>query len=328
MSVAALGVVSALALSGCSSDNSDDKSSDSSAKDSITIGISQYVTHPSLDATAVGFKKALEDAGYVEGETVTYDEQNAQADQATVTTISGNMADSDLDLVLAIATPSAQAAAQSITNIPVLFTAVTDAVEAGLVESNDKPGSNVTGTSDLTPVAEQFDLIREILPDAKKVGIIYSSGEVNSEIQVDLAKEAAKDLGITISEAVISDASEITNAVDGLKDVDAIYVPTDNKVVAGIEAVVKFSEDNKIPLFAGDAATVERGAAATTGINYEDLGYQTGEMAVRILKDGADPATMPVEVLSKTTLSINPEAAERMGFTIPEAVVSRADETY
>jgi putative ABC transport system substrate-binding protein len=320
--------VSALTLAGCASNSETGSESggDAGSQKMITIGVTQIVQHPALDATLVGFKKALTEAGYVEGTDVKYDEQNAQGDQATASTIAGKFKDDNVDLVLAIATPTAQAAAQTITNIPILFTAVTEPQEAGLVAEWEAPGANVTGTSDLNPVKEQLQLIKDVLPDAKSVGIIYSSGEVNSDVQVKLAKDAAKELGLTIKEATVTVASEVSQAAESLGDVDAIYIPTDNKVTEGIGSVIQFAEAKKIPLFGAEGGQVEAGAIATYGIDYTDLGYQTGKMAVRILKDGADPATMPVETLDKISLIINTGAAERMGVTIPAAVLDKADQ--
>ncbi|GAA3593168.1 ABC transporter substrate-binding protein [Klugiella xanthotipulae] len=320
LSLTALGVVSVLALSGCSD------SGDTTDDGMLKIGITQLATHPSLDAVREGFKAALSDNGYVEGEQVSYDEKNAQGEQANAVTIAGKFATDDLDLVLAIATQTAQTAAQKITKTPVLFSAVTDPVVAGLVTSLDKPGGNVTGTSDLNPVADQIQLIADTMPEAEKVGVIYSSGEVNSQIQVDLAKKAADKLGLTIVEKTITNSSEVGTAASTLKDVDALYIPTDNRVVEGFEAVIKFAETNSIPVFAGDVASVERGAVATYGIDYEKLGYQTGEMAVKILKDGAKPADLPVETMNEVQLVVNPKAAARQGLDLSETFVDGADE--
>ncbi len=317
--------VSALTLAGCASTVETGTGDAAGSKKMITIGVTQIVQHPALDATLVGFKKALAEAGYVEGTDVTYDEQNAQGDQATASTIAGKFKADNVDLVLAIATPTAQAAAQTITDIPILFTAVTEPKEAGLVTEWEAPGANVTGTSDLNPVKEQLQLIKDVLPDAKTVGVIYSSGEVNSDVQVKLAKDAAKGMGLTIKEATVTVASEVSQAAESLGAVDAIYIPTDNKVTEGIESVIQFAEAKKIPLFGAEGGQVESGAIATYGIDYTDLGYQTGKMAVRILKEGADPATMPVETLDKISLIINTAAAKRMGVTIPAAVLDKAD---
>jgi putative ABC transport system substrate-binding protein len=321
LSALALVAASAFALSGCAAGEPSASGSD----DMITIGISQIVQHQALDDAREGFKQAFADAGYVEGTDIAFDEQNAQGEQATASTIAAKFAADKVDLVLAIATPTAQAAVQTITDIPVLFTAVTEPEEAGLVESWDKPGSNVTGTSDLNPVKEQLELIQEILPDAKSVGIIYSSGEVNSEVQVKLAKEAAKDLGLTIEEATVTNSSEVAQATVSLGDVDAIYIPTDNRVTEGLEAVIQYSETNQIPLFGAENGQVERGAIATYGISYTDLGYQTGGMAIRILEDGENPADMPVETLDTIEFILNPAAAERMGVTLSEELLAKAD---
>ncbi|MBG6212703.1 MAG: ABC transporter substrate-binding protein [Cryobacterium sp.] len=321
LSALALVTASTFALSGCAASEPTASASD----DMITIGISQIVQHQALDDAREGFKKAFVDGGYVEGTDITFDEQNAQGEQATASTIAAKFAADKVDLVLAIATPTAQAAAQTIIDIPLLFTAVTEPEEAGLVESWEKPGSNVTGTSDLNPVKEQLELIQEILPDAKSVGVIYSSGEVNSDVQVDLAKEAAKTLGLTIKEATVTNSSEVAQATESLGNVDAIYIPTDNRVTEGLEAVIQYSEANRIPLFGAENGQVERGAIATYGINYTDLGYQTGQMAIRILKDGEKPADMPVETLDTIEFILNPAAAKRMGVTLSDELIAKAD---
>ncbi len=317
--------VSALALAGCGSEDgggSETETATSGGADgeSYSIGITQIVSHPALDAARDGFKAALADAG-VE---VEYDEQNAQNDQATATSIANTFASADLDLILAIATPTAQATAQAITDTPILITAVTDPLEAGLVDSWEAPGGNLTGTSDLNPVEEQLQLLQEIAPDARTVGIVYSSGEVNSEIQVELAQEAAEALGITIEVATVTNSGEVQQAADSL-EVDAFYVPTDNTVVSGIESLLQVAESKSLPVIAAEGDTVERGAIATYGIDYEELGRQTGEMALRVLQDGADPAEMPIETQTELALTVNPAAAERMGVELPAEVLERAD---
>ncbi|RCS57670.1 ABC transporter substrate-binding protein [Microbacterium sp. JB110] len=324
LAVLGLGATALLALTACSS--SDDGASDGAGDpgdDQVKIGVLQFVQHDALDAATEGFKEAVDVAGI----NAEYDDQNAQGEVANTNTIASTFAsDGDLDLVLANATPSAQAAAQQIIDIPVLFTSVTDAVEAGLVDSNEAPGSNVTGTSDLNPVAEQLELLTEIAPDAKTVGVVYSSGEVNSEVQVELAKDAASELGLTIEEATVSNSAEVQQAAQSLDGVDAFYVPTDNTVVSGIAALIQVAEQNQIPVISGDSGPVEGGAIATLGIDYYKLGYQTGEMAASILQNGEDPAEMPVETSNDVELIINPAAAERMGVELPASVVDRADQ--
>ena len=323
LALAALAATAALALSACSS--GDDAGSGGGK--SITIGIGQFVQHPALDAATEGFKQAVLDAGYVEGETVEFDEKNAQAEVATATTIAQTFATDGADLVLAVATPMAQAAMQNIVDAPVLFTAVTDPVSSDLVESEEAPGSNVTGTSDMNPVAEQIELITEIVPDARTIGVVYGSGEVNSEVQVELAREAAEAEGLDLVEATVTNAGEIKQATESLGDVDAIYTPTDNLVASGLGALIGVAEERGIAVVGAESAHVEGGAVATLGIDYEKLGRQTGEMAVRILQEGADPASMPVETSQELELVVNPAAAERMGVELPDALVERADRT-
>ncbi|KUM32308.1 sugar ABC transporter substrate-binding protein [Arthrobacter sp. EpRS66] len=325
MKFAAVAAASALALTACGS--GDGSGGSAGGDEAVKIGIAQYVSHPSLDAVVEGFKSGMEKAGYT-GEKISYDENNAEADQATNTSIAGKLAaDSDIDLVLAVATPSAQAAAQSITKIPVLFSAVTDPVSAKLVASNEAPGANVTGTSDMNPVDEQLALLKELKPDAKKVGIVYSSGEANSAVQVEMAEEAAKDLGLTIEKAAISASSEVQQAAGSL-DVDAYYVPTDNAVVSALEGLLQTADKKKVPVISADGESVKRGATATYGINYEKLGEQTAAMAVKLLKGEAEPASLPVETISQVDLYLNEDAAKKAGIEFTEDMKSKAVEVY
>jgi putative ABC transport system substrate-binding protein len=202
---------------------------------------------------------------------------------------------------------------------------VTDPVGAGLVESLERPGGNVTGTTDRSPVDRQVDLILEIVPNLKKLGFIYNSGEDNSISSLNQLKEECAKRGIEVVEATVSNSSGVFMAAKSLVGrVDAIHIPTDNTVVSAFESVVKVCEDNKIPLFAADIDSVPRGAIAALAIDYYRLGLQSGEMAVRVLQ-GADPATMPVETLKDLKLYVNTQAAEKMGVKLPEAVVKRAD---
>ena len=303
-------------LAACSSDSSSSGSSSSS----YSIGIMQILTHSSLDAAREGFKAAFSDAGI----TCDVDEENAQGDQTTATNIATKFASQNLDLVLAIGTPAAQAAAQAVTQIPVLFTAVTDPVSAQLVASADAPGGNVTGTSDMNPVAEQIGLIKQIKPEAASVGFLYSSGKVNSQVQIDLARAAAEDQGLSVQEKTITNTAELQQAAETL-DVDSLYVPTDNNVVSGLATVVALCEDRRIPLIVAEGDSVRNGGVITYGIDYVKLGRQTGEMAMRILRDGADPATMAVETQSDLTVYVNESAASAMGVTIPADLLDGAE---
>ncbi len=321
--IAATAVAAVLALAGCSGSatSTDANTPASPVGEAYSIGITQITTHTALDSAREGFKKAFEDAGIQ----VKYDEQNAQGDQATATSIASKFASSDLDLVLAIATPSAQAAAQSITKVPVLFTAVTDPVSAQLVNSLEAPGSNITGTTDMNPVADQISLVKEFAPKAKTLGVIYSSGEVNSEVQVELAKEAAAKDGLQVVESAVTNSAEVQQAAQDLASkVDAIYVPTDNTVVSALASVVPAAEVAKVPLIAGEANSVAQGALATYGIDYSKLGYQTGEMAIRILKEGAEPASLPVEAQKDYELTVNTTTLKALGLELPASLKDRA----
>ncbi|GAA1347937.1 ABC transporter substrate-binding protein [Arthrobacter roseus] len=312
-------LTAALALTACG--GSDDAGQKSAEDKPVQIGITQIVEHDALNAAREGFKKALKENGY---EDAVFDEQNAQGDQATATTIASKFASDKKDLILAIATPTAQAAAQSIQDIPILITAVTEPEEAGLVDSWEEPGANLTGTSDLNPVEKQLGLITELAPDAKSIGVVYSSGEVNSEVQVELARQAAKKMGLELKEATVTNSSEVQQAANSL-DVDVMYVPTDNVVVSALKSVVQVAESKKMPLIVADTGSVEGGGIATYGIDYEKLGYQTGMMAIKVL-EGEDPATMPIETLEEVQLILNPAAAKRMGVTIPDELLEKADQ--
>ncbi len=315
--------VGALALASCSSESDDTAATTAASEggESYSIGINQLVQHPALDAATEGFKAAFEDADV----DVTFEEQNANGEQGTALTIAQQFASDNLDLVLAVATPAAQVTAQNITDTPVLFTAVTDAESAELVDSNEAPGANVTGTSDVAPIDDQLALLQQLVPDVSSIGIVYASGEVNSQVQVEAVEEAADPLGITVETQTVTTVNEIQQAVDALGDVDAIYVPTDNMVVSGIASLVQIAEQKSIPVIAAEAGTVEGGAVATLGIDYTELGRQTGEMALRILQDGADPATMSVETATEFTYVINEDAAERQGVEIPQDILDKAE---
>lgn len=330
----ALSASAALFLSACGgsaepgdSPTPSDESMPVAGGEVLEIGVVNYVSHPALDAVQQGFIDGLAEAGYNDGEKVTLDLQNAQADQATLTAIANQFAQTDKDLVLAIATPSGQAVAQVITDKPVLFGAVTDPVAADLVADWDAPGGNITGASDLNPVADQLELLLEIAPDVKTVGIVYSSGEVNAEVQVAAAEKAAEELGLTIEKSAVTNSSEVQQAAQSL-DVDAFYVPTDNNVVAGIEALIQVAEQKKIPVVASDEGSVERGAAASLTVNYEQQGRELAAMAVDILENDADTATMPVKLQETFDLNVNPAAAERMGVAIPDDMAERAVKTF
>jgi putative ABC transport system substrate-binding protein len=298
-----------------------------SAQEEYKIGISQFVEHPALDAARDGFIEGLAEEGFTE-ENVEFLEQNAQADFATAQSIAQRFRSQELDLILTIATPNAQAAANIIKDIPVMFTAVTDPVAAGIVDSMETPGANITGTTDMNPVGEQLELIKEFIPNVSDIGILYNPGEVNSVVQVDIAKAKAKEMGVTLHEGTVSNSSEVGLATSSLVDkVDAFYVPTDNIIVSALPSVLNISNSKNVPVFASENGQVEQGAIATLGIDYKLLGIQTGKMAARVL-NGEDTAGMSVESSDQLKLYLNTKAAEDLGLEIPEAVLERADVIY
>lgn len=279
------------------------------------IGILQLVQHTALDAANKGFIAALDESG------IRYeaDQQNASGDQSACQTIASKFANDKKDLILAIATPAAQAVAGAVTDTPVLVTAVTDPAESGLVDTNEKPGGNVTGTSDLTPVKEQIELLKKILPDAKKIGILYCSAESNSSIQAELAAGAIQEAGMTSQNFTVSSSNEIQTVMQSMVGkVDAVYAPTDNTIAAGMATVGMVANDNKLPVICGESGMVENGGLATYGIDYYQLGYLTGQQAVKILTEGASPADMPIEYLpiDKCQLTVNQETAKALGIDV------------
>lgn len=282
------------------------------------IGVVQLVEHPALDASYQGFVDGLRAAGYVDGENIKIDYQNAQGEQANCVTIAQKLVSDRDDLILAIATPAAQAVANLTTEIPVLVTAVTDPETANLVKSNKLPGTNVSGTSDLTPCAAQIELLKKLIPNAKKVGMLYCSSEENSHFQINLAKEACDKIGLSYVDATVSNTNEIQQVVQSLVGkVDAIYSPTDNMIASCMATVALVTNEAKIPVICGEDGMVQGGGLATYGINYYELGKQTAAMAVDILKNGKKPAEMPVQYLNTCDFTYNKETAEILGITIP-----------
>jgi putative ABC transport system substrate-binding protein len=331
----ALVAAGALLLTGCAGDtdpnggkaDTTSPSPVSSAEklEAYKIGITQIVTHPALDSAVAGFKDGLAKAGF---KNVTYDLQNAQGDMATASSIAKKFADEKLDLILGVATPTTQAVVKAEKTTPIVFTAVTDPVGAGLVKDAKAPEANVTGVSDMLPAEPTIALIKEVVPDIKKLGVLYNAGESNSEYQTTKTKEAAAAAGIEVVEATASNTAEVKAAADSLVGkVDAIAVSTDNTVVTALESVIKVANENKIPLFAGDTDSVERGALAAYSFNYKDLGEQAGTMAAAILS-GTPVKDIPVQYAQKLQLAINEKAAAAMGVTLPQAVVDKAETKY
>jgi putative ABC transport system substrate-binding protein len=306
----------------------DDATTGPAEGETYTIGISQIATHPALDATAQGFKDVLTDAGYIEGENVTYDMQNAQGEMANATAIAQKFVGDEVDLILTIATPNSQAAVNETTTIPIVFAAITDPVSAGLLENADAPEGNATGCSDGLPVQPHLDLIVELVPDVKTVGLLYNAGEANSVFLVDKEKAAAADMGLEVVEATAASSAEVLAAAESLVGrVDAISVLTDNTIVSAFESVVKVCEENDIPLIAGDIDSVQRGAVAAWAFDYYEHGKQAGEVGLLVL-GGTPISEIPVKYAEELKLAINLAAADAMGVTIPDALKDQADQTF
>lgn len=297
-------------LAGCGS------SSDSgSGKGKYNIGVIQLTEHVALDAANKGFCDGLKE----EGIDAKIDQQNAQGDQSACDTIASKFVNDKKDLVLAIATPAAQAIAGKTEDIPICITAVTDPAEAGLVDSNDKPGTNVTGTSDLTPIKEQISLLKQLIPDCKTVGILYNSAEDNSLFQAEIAKKEIEANSMTYKVYTVSNSNEIQTVVESMVGkVDAIYIPTDNMIAAGMSTVSMVATENKIPCIVGESGMVDNGGLATYGIDYYNLGKMTAKMAAKILKGEASPEDMPIEYLdtAKCELQVNEEIAKELGIDV------------
>lgn len=285
------------------------------------ISVTQIVEHPALDATRKGFEDGLKELGV----DATYSVHIAQGNIATANQIASTIQGEKPDLILAIATPTAQAVVQKIKDIPILATAVTDFVGAGLVKDMEKPGANVTGMTDLTPIDRQLELAKEIMPDLKKIGVLYNSGEANSVTLVNLVKAEAKRLGLEVEEATAVNSAGVLPAAKSLVGrADAFYVPTDNTIVSALESVIKVAADNDMPIFSGDTDSVERGTLASLGFDYYGMGKQSAVMAKRILVDGVAPGDLPVEKLKELNLFVNKKAAADFGIEVPAAVLERA----
>lgn len=286
-------------------------------KDVFRIGISQFITHQSLDATREGFVDELAKQGYVEGKNIEIDLQNAQGEQRNLKTISQQLAESS-DIVLAIATPSAQSLANTTQTTPVIFSAVTDPVSAKLVESREHPGGNVTGTSDQSSdaISTQINLIKKVLPKDKTIGILYTQSEPNSVVQKDEAKRLLEEKGFTVVEKTILDSNNVKAAAESLMaEVDMVFVPTDNIISSTMETVKQVSIKHKVPVFGGSTEMVAVGGLYNYGTNYEELGRQTARMLVRVLK-GEKPENIAVELPEKLELHTNQEMADALGIDI------------
>ncbi|MGO7901379.1 ABC transporter substrate-binding protein [Rhizobium ruizarguesonis] len=292
--------------------------------DDVTVAVTAIVEHPALDAARKGVLDALTAAGYKEGENLKFVFESAQGNPATAAQIARQFAGDEPNVIVPISTPSAQAVVSSTRDIPVVFTAVSDPLGAQLVKNMDKPGGNVTGLSDMSPVAEHIALIKEILPDVKTIGYLYNSGEANSVSLLAVLKAEAEKAGLKVVESAATKSAEVQGAARALVGrADAIYIPTDNTIISALEGAVAVAEESKLPLFTADTDSVSRGSIAALGFNYYDVGKQTGEIVVRVLK-GENPGDIAVKAAAGSDLVVNKAAAEKMGVTLPQSVLSRA----
>ena len=291
----------------------------------VVVAVTAIEQHPALDDCREGIRDALKAAGYISGKNLEFVYESAQGDPAAATAIARKFAKDKPSVIVPISTPSAQAVVAATIGIPVIFTAVTDPLGAKLVRDMNRPGANVTGISDLAPIKKQFDLIKQITPRARKIGVLFNPQESNSHTLIYLMKMNATNNLMTVIEAPVAKSADVPAAAANLiGKVDVIFVPTDNTVIAMLDAVVKVGIDNRIPIYTGDIDSVKHGAMAAVGFDYYNVGFQTGNLVVRILK-GESPATIPVRVVEETFLYVNPAIATKMGVTIPEGVVAQAD---
>lgn len=327
LSLSALCMLSA--LSGCGSTQDNSASGDTTAQQdaaAYTIGISQFAEHPSLDNCRTGFIQGLAAEGFVEGENVTFDYQNSQADTSISQQIATSFVSAKVDMIAAVATPAAQFAfgAAEPADIPVVYVAVSDPVSAQLVGEDGKSGKRVTGVSDLIPAEKQLEMIRAFLPDAKKVGILYSTGEVNSEAQLKLYEAAAPALGFEIVSSGVASQADISLAAQALAaKVDCFTNLTDNTVVSSLATVLDKANAAGIPVFGSEVEQVKNGCLASEGIDYVKLGEQAGKMAARVL-NGEDITTIPYETVTEYSADVNTTTLDALGLTLPEEIGSRA----
>ncbi len=315
-------IMAVVMLTACGSDKTGD-----SGKKVYKVGVTQYADHPSLDNCREGFIKGLEDNGFVEGDNLEIEYQAAQANDSMNTQIAQTFANGGMDLVCGIATPSAQAlyVACKEKKIPVVFNAISDPIGAGLAVSETEPMEGISGVSDLLPVEDQLKLIRAVLPDAKKIGILYTTSEMNSISTIEIYKNLAPKYGFEIVDKGIAKQAEVTQAADVLlNEVDCISNLTDNTVVAALSAVLEKANAKNIPVFGSEEEQVKNGCIASAGLDYLSLGVQAGNMAARVLK-GEDISKIPFETIKESKLTVNESVASKLGIEIPEEISGNAD---
>ncbi|HEL9635699.1 TPA: ABC transporter substrate-binding protein [Streptococcus suis] len=301
-----------------------EQSNSSTSTEKVKIGVLQFVTHDSLDEIYKGIKAGLEEGGYTTTDNLEIDFMNAEGDQSQVQTMSKKLVDNGNELLIGIATPAAQGLANTTTELPIIMGAVTDPVGANLVTDLKNPGGNITGVSDQTPVADAVSLIKEITPEAKTIGVLYSSNEDNSKIQVAEFKAAAEEAGYTVLEYAVASSNEIAATVEvASSKADVLFTPVDNTVASAFSTVVSVANKTKTPIFTSVEDMVEGGGIASVTLSQYDLGVATGKMAAKIL-DGANPADTPVQIFNEGTVVVNQKVAKELGITLSDDVTSKA----
>ncbi len=319
------------AFAGCGAETSASGSENSSGGENYTIGISQFAEHGSLDNCREGFLEGLKEEGLEEGKNLTVKVNNAASDMGTAAQIAQSFAADDMDLICAIATPAAQAAYNAAMDkgIPVIYTAVTNPEEAQLADSDGNPVGAVTGTSDQLPVEAQLKMIRELLPEAKTIGILYTTSEANSVYSISQYEKLAGDYGFTLETAGVTSTSEVSLAAADLLDkVDCLTNLTDNTVVSALPSILDAANKKSIPVFGSEIEQVKIGCLAAEGLDYINLGKETGKMAAKILKGEASAEEMNYELLTDSSLYINQAVADNLGITIPDSMTERAVEVF
>ena len=321
---AALLLALAVGVAGCG--GGEKKAAAPAPEKKFKVGIVQLVEHAALDAANKGFVDGLAKNGFTEGKNITFDRQNAQADQSNLQNIANRFVNNKVDLICAIATPSAQSVANATKEIPIVGTAITDYKAAKLVKDAAKPGTNVTGTTDMNPIKEQVELLQKVVPAAKNVGVIYCSSEVNSQLQVEILKKEAAAKGLTIKEATVSTVNDIQQAAHSLiGKVDALYIPTDNIMASAMPTLCKVTDEAKLAVICAEPGEVKAGGLITLGIDYYMLGEETGAMAAEILNGKAKPQDMAIRSQKEFKAVVNLKKAAQLGIKIPDELLKGAE---
>lgn len=314
------GVILLSVLSSCS----DNKNSTGEDDSIYKIGINQIVQHSALDSAREGFIEGLKEKGYVDGENIKIDYENAQGDISISQTICKQFVNNDVDMIFAISTSSAQSAYNETKEIPIIFTAVTDPVAAGIADSFESSGNNVTGMSDMVSMEKQIDLLQEVVPSIENIGVIYNTSEANSILQVDELKAVAKERNLKVKEISITTVNEINqNLSANIKDIEALYVPTDNTVASAYELVGNICLNNNIPMLCAEEAGISNGGLCSVGINYYELGKESAYKAVEVI-EGKNPSDIEIEKSEDTTVTINYDVAKKINIEIPEKIKEKA----